>query len=233
MLAPIWHQGHRKLSDLFEVARPNGTTYGRAIVCRREHGGCDRCITHRQQSTGYTQLMIDGSMKLLHRYRFETECGPIPDGHHLHHVCEHPWCVNPHHLQIVTHAEHMRITFENLKARGWKKARTKPPKPPKTPQAPKKRGRKPKAVLDQLAEIALAPEGEATVILTPVDLVDVLSADSRLNQTHKVQGIIVTVRTPLGGKYVYRASDVEPLAPWVPGAKNSNLSPLYPQYSTN
>lgn len=41
-----------------------------------------------------------------HRYAYETLVGPIPDGHHLHHTCEHPGCVNPAHLVPLTPGDH-------------------------------------------------------------------------------------------------------------------------------
>jgi hypothetical protein len=43
------------------------------------------------------------------RQRFEAERGPIPAGHHLHHVCEEPRCSNLDHLVPVTAAEHKRL----------------------------------------------------------------------------------------------------------------------------
>lgn len=41
-----------------------------------------------------------------HRFAYETLVGPIPDGHHLHHECENPGCVNPAHLVALTPADH-------------------------------------------------------------------------------------------------------------------------------
>lgn len=41
-----------------------------------------------------------------HRFAYETLVGRIPDGHHLHHECENPGCVNPAHLRPLTPAEH-------------------------------------------------------------------------------------------------------------------------------
>jgi len=35
--------------------------------------------------------------------------GPIPEHFDLHHLCEVPLCVNPDHLQPLSHGEHMRI----------------------------------------------------------------------------------------------------------------------------
>lgn len=43
-----------------------------------------------------------------HRFAYEALVGPIPDGLELDHLCRNPPCVNPDHLEPVTHAENMR-----------------------------------------------------------------------------------------------------------------------------
>lgn len=50
-----------------------------------------------------------GGMKTqvqAHRFAYETIVGPIPDGQHLHHICENPGCVNPAHLVPLTPSDH-------------------------------------------------------------------------------------------------------------------------------
>lgn len=44
----------------------------------------------------------------LHRWVYETLVGAIPPGHHLHHLCFDPRCVNPAHLQPLTPTQHRR-----------------------------------------------------------------------------------------------------------------------------
>lgn len=52
------------------------------------------------------------TVEWAHRYSWTEANGPIPDRHHIDHMCQTPLCVNPGHLQVVTPAEHARITFE-------------------------------------------------------------------------------------------------------------------------
>lgn len=42
---------------------------------------------------------------LVHRYSYEMLVGPIPDGKELDHRCRNRHCVNPAHLEVVTHSE--------------------------------------------------------------------------------------------------------------------------------
>ena len=39
-----------------------------------------------------------------HKFAYETIHGPVPSGHELDHLCEVKLCVNPNHLEVVTHA---------------------------------------------------------------------------------------------------------------------------------
>lgn len=54
---------------------------------------------------GYTK--VGGIPTLAYRFVYEERVGPIPDGHHLHHLCENPMCVNPGHLEPLTPAAHV------------------------------------------------------------------------------------------------------------------------------
>ena len=42
------------------------------------------------------------------RWAYEYTLGPIPAGLEPDHLCRTPPCVNPEHLELVTHAENMR-----------------------------------------------------------------------------------------------------------------------------
>lgn len=42
-----------------------------------------------------------------HRAVYEFLEGPVPDGLELDHTCRNRWCVNPAHLEPVTHRENL------------------------------------------------------------------------------------------------------------------------------
>lgn len=57
-----------------------------------------------------------GQARKAHRYAYELLVGPVPDGTELDHLCRNPRCVNPAHLEPVTHRENM-LRGENPAAR--------------------------------------------------------------------------------------------------------------------
>ena len=59
-------------------------------------------------SRGYGEIHDDGHMRQAHRVVYELLVGPILDGLDLDHLCRNRRCVNPDHLQPVTHRENMR-----------------------------------------------------------------------------------------------------------------------------
>jgi hypothetical protein len=65
-----------------------------------------------QEWTGYVNAVGYGQMgrnTLAHRWIYEQNVGPIPEGMVVHHTCENRLCVNPDHLQLVSRGDHVRI----------------------------------------------------------------------------------------------------------------------------
>ena len=59
-------------------------------------------------SRGYGTAYVNGRTREAYRALYELIVGPVPNGLHLDHLCRVTRCVNPYHLEPVTHAENMR-----------------------------------------------------------------------------------------------------------------------------
>lgn len=56
---------------------------------------------------GYGAFLKNSHQCYAHRVSYELYRGPIPLGLSLDHLCREPSCVNPNHLEAVTHRENM------------------------------------------------------------------------------------------------------------------------------
>jgi len=62
------------------------------------------CIiwTGGKDRKGYGTIRAYGKSYKVHRYAWEREKGPIPDGMHIDHICHNPSCVKVEHLRLAT-----------------------------------------------------------------------------------------------------------------------------------
>ena len=54
---------------------------------------------------GYGSFWLSGRLVRAHRWAYTYFNGPIPPDRELDHLCRNPPCVNPAHLEVVTHRE--------------------------------------------------------------------------------------------------------------------------------
>jgi hypothetical protein len=66
---------------------------------------------------GYARFTVDGRGVQAHRYAYEILIGPIPAGKEPDHICRRKPCVNPAHLEPVTHAVNMQRALLGLRKR--------------------------------------------------------------------------------------------------------------------
>lgn len=58
--------------------------------------------------SGYAHFWYKGQVRRAHRVIYEHYFGEIVVGFELDHKCKNRWCVNPDHLEEVTHKENVR-----------------------------------------------------------------------------------------------------------------------------
>lgn len=60
---------------------------------------------------GYGVFYTNRTHVYAHRVSYELENGPIPAGKEIDHTCGCRFCVNPEHLEAVTHQQNVRRAF--------------------------------------------------------------------------------------------------------------------------
>lgn len=58
--------------------------------------------------TGYSIVYYKGKSRIAHRDSYKIFVGEIPFGFEIDHLCRNRGCVNPKHLEAVSHKENMR-----------------------------------------------------------------------------------------------------------------------------
>ncbi len=57
---------------------------------------------------GYGMFWWNGRKDYAHQFAYETYVGPTKQGFDIDHKCRNRKCVNPKHLELVTHSENQR-----------------------------------------------------------------------------------------------------------------------------
>jgi hypothetical protein len=71
--------------------------------------GTDCWIWQGGRGSGdYGRLARKGQLHQAHKFFYEQQYGPVTDGLDLDHLCRNPLCVNPDHLEPVSHATNTR-----------------------------------------------------------------------------------------------------------------------------
>jgi len=103
-LCNMHRQRARKHGDPTHERWPDKLT---RIMRSIRKGDCWEWTGSLFQGTGYAQVWADGTTRLGHRVVYELLVGPIPKGLELDHLCRVRSCVNPAHLEPVTHKVNM------------------------------------------------------------------------------------------------------------------------------
>lgn len=86
------------------MTRRRYATPEEAFEARTEPLAWSSCIvwTRSVITNGYGRLSVNGRDTLAHRYAWECEHGPIPEGTFIDHTCFERSCVNVEHLRLAT-----------------------------------------------------------------------------------------------------------------------------------
>lgn len=100
----IWHDDEARFWSKVEKADPGDCWLWTGVIDQAGYGRIDLGKTNYQ----------------AHRFSYEINVGPIPEGLEIDHVhawgCRHHHCVNPAHLEAVTGAENKRRRWEVSRA---------------------------------------------------------------------------------------------------------------------
>lgn len=65
---------------------------------------------------GYPRMSLDGATVAVHITMWVIENGPVPPRKQIDHRCSNRRCVNPDHLQMVTHKKNQKLRDERRAA---------------------------------------------------------------------------------------------------------------------
>jgi hypothetical protein len=65
---------------------------------------------------GYPRMSLDGGTVAVHKVMWIIENGPVPPRKQLDHECVQRMCVNPIHIQLVTHKRNQILRAARARA---------------------------------------------------------------------------------------------------------------------
>lgn len=101
-----WAHGDLRL-DVPMVRRIRGSKQSPFWSRVDRSGGPNACWPVRGAGNDYGRVLVGGRRVGAHRYAWEQERGPIPDGMVVMHGCDNPPCVNVAHLSLGTQVENI------------------------------------------------------------------------------------------------------------------------------
>ncbi len=70
--------------------------------------GCWLWTAAKRSGTGHPVFSVGKLSTSANRWLYVWLVGPIPAGHDLDHLCRNPPCVNPEHMEAVSHQENLQ-----------------------------------------------------------------------------------------------------------------------------
>ena len=67
-----------------------------------------------ENQKGYGRILVERKRQNVHRVVYEMECGPIPNGMVIDHICHERSCINPDHMRICTNNENVKNRKLNI-----------------------------------------------------------------------------------------------------------------------
>ncbi len=101
-----WRWKHGKMAYEPPPSRSTSERFW-SKVDKADLDGCWRW-TASIDRRGYGRFTYEGKWRFAHRVGYLLTIGTVPEGLELDHLCRVPSCVNPSHLEPVSHQENMR-----------------------------------------------------------------------------------------------------------------------------
>ncbi len=80
--------------------------------------GCWTWTAYRNKD-GYGKFELNGVSVSAHRLAYQLDIGPIPPGLEPDHLCKNRACVNPSHMELVSHV--VNVKRGDSYGKGWER----------------------------------------------------------------------------------------------------------------